>query len=129
MPIVKSKADVARYLGISYRTVQNWARAGMPRLSDGRYDSDQVETWLKEKRYLGATFRAMASDKEIQDLFGIAVLQLRRGLQSLCQAYVFARGKGRIRLIERALSEILHTTMQQASLLETKEGEHPARPR
>ena len=119
--IVKKLSDVARYFGKTPRTVQRWKRAGMPRTSGG-YDLGQVETWLKEMRYLGATFRAMADEKELQDLFEIAVLQLRRGLQSLCQAYVFARGKGRIRLIERALNEILHTTMQQASLLEEKSG-------
>lgn len=65
----------------------------------------------------------MEHEVQIKDLFDLAEGELRKGLQHLCQVYVSVRGKSRARLIDRALREILHSTMQQASLLENGEGE------
>jgi hypothetical protein len=123
--VAKSLQEVARHLGKSLRQTQRYARAGMPRISGG-YDLHQVEIWLKSAKYSGSSLRRLEQESLAADLFDLAVLELRQGLQHLCQVFIMARGKTRVRLVERALKGILQGTMQQCSLLEGREGEAEA---
>jgi hypothetical protein len=118
MAILRSVVDVALHYGRTPRAIRNWIRAGMPRLADGRFDLAQVELWLVERRHLGASLREMALQEEIRTLFEAAALHLRRGLQEFASAYVAARGKGRIQLLDRAVRDILHGCAHQQLLLE-----------
>jgi hypothetical protein len=115
--IAKTLREVAQHFGKCERTAQRWARAGMPRIAGGRYDLGQVEDWLKSTKYLGASLREFEAEAQAKDLFEVAVLQLRHGLENLCRAFVVARGRTRARLIDRAIRDILHGTMKQESLL------------
>jgi hypothetical protein len=123
--IVRGLSEVARHFGKSTRTAQRWRQAGMPKLAGGRFDLDQVETWLKSARYLGASLRQLADDNEIQDLFELAVVELRRGLKHLCESFVKARGKTRARLVDGAIRDILRGVHHQQSLLEKEGGGAP----
>ena len=120
--VVRTLAQVAKHFGRSPRTAQRWKRAGMPRLPGHGYDLGEIAHWLKTASYLGATFRQMEADERVNALFESAVVQLRRGLQNLCQAFVKARGAGRIRLIDRAVRDILRGAAWQQSLLEQGGG-------
>lgn len=115
-PIVRSLDEVGRHFGKCRRTAQRWARAGMPKLTGDRYSLSQVEAWLRSKRYLGANFRQLEEETKINSLFEAAVLELRRGLENLCQAFVSCRGKRRQALIDHAVREILHIAMHQGAL-------------
>jgi len=119
---VMTLVELGKHFGKCRRTMQRWRRAGMPRTAGGGYDVGQVETWLETARYLGATFRKMEADERVNSLFERAVVELRQGLQHLCESFVRARGKGRSRLIDRAVRDILHGAAHQQSLLEN-EGE------
>jgi predicted transcriptional regulator len=115
--IVKRVAEVAEFFGKTPRTVRNWIRAGMPKLSGGAgYDLQQVEDWLRSVKYLGG-FRGAEADLKAASLFESSVMHLRRGLEQLCRAYVSVRGKTRERLIARALRDIVHGVMRQESFL------------
>jgi len=124
MSVVRSLAEVASRFGKNVRTAQRWKRAGLPR-APGGYDLERVEEWLKTKQYQGASFRALAEVREISELFELAIIHLRQGAEFLFQAVVKARGKGRGRLINRLIREILVSTMRQASLWQEKGGESP----
>jgi len=43
--VVKTMEEVARVMGVSYRTVQRWKQDGMPTTQDGFYDLDQIKEW------------------------------------------------------------------------------------
>jgi len=43
--IVKTLDEVARVMGVSYRTAQRWKKDGMPETKDGYYDLETVRTW------------------------------------------------------------------------------------
>jgi len=43
--VVKTMEEVARVMGVSYRTVQRWRQDGMPTTQDGFYDLDKVKDW------------------------------------------------------------------------------------
>ena len=43
--IVKTVDEIAKVMGVSYRTVQRWKRDGMPVTKDGYYDLDEVKEW------------------------------------------------------------------------------------
>lgn len=45
--------EVAKALGVSARTVQYWARDGMPKTDDGNYDLIEIQTW-RHMRNVGA---------------------------------------------------------------------------
>ena len=47
--IVRGLRAVADHFGRSLRTVQRWAKEGMPRLSGKRFDLIQVQAWLDLK--------------------------------------------------------------------------------
>jgi phage terminase Nu1 subunit (DNA packaging protein) len=118
--------ELAAHFGRTPRTIRNWRRAGMPTLPDGgRCDLDQVTTWLKSTRYLGASLRDLEEDERAATLIELAVVQLRRGLENLCRAFLVARGRGRDQLIDRAVRDILHGVMRQELLLEKEGGEGP----
>lgn len=128
--VVQSLAEVGRHFGRCRRTAQRWRRAGLPRLSSGAYDLDEIGGWLKTTKGLGATFRQMESDEQVTILFERAVMELRRGLQHLCESFVKARGRTRATLIHRALRGILQDTMKQVSLLDGGgKAAGPGRPR
>ncbi len=114
---VRTLREVGEHFGKTVRTAQRWRRAGMPKSSAG-FDLGQIEEWLRSKPYLGKSFQEMETEVQIQDLFDLAVMELRRGLRHLCQAFIRARGKTRQQLIDRAVRGVLHGCLVQASLLE-----------
>lgn len=122
--IVRSLREVAEHFGRCPRTAQRWRRAGLPRCSAG-YDLGQVEQWLKARAYIGASLRKLEEQALADDLFELAVQELRRGLQHLCQAFIKARGESRQHLVDRAVRQILKGCVVQASLLE-QESREPA---
>jgi len=58
--VVKTIDEVARIMGVSYRTVQRWKKDGMPETKDGYYDLETVRTWhaarLEEDNTEGKAF-------------------------------------------------------------------------
>jgi hypothetical protein len=120
MAILPTVRAAAAHYGRTPRALRNWIRAGMPRRADGGFDTDAVDLWLRERRYLGASLRSMAVDQEVRTMFEMAVYHLRLGLQEFAGAYVSSRGRNRARLIDRMIREILQSTAHQASLLETQ---------
>lgn len=122
MAILKNATEVAIHYGRTPRAIRNWIRAGLPRQADGRFDSEKVDMWLRERRYLGSSLRALAADQETRTLFEMAVFHLRRGLKELVAAYVLSRGKNRARLLDEATRDILHGVACQQSLLEGEKG-------
>ncbi len=123
--VVKTLRRVGQHFCRDERTIRRWCRAGMPRRGDRSYDLKEIEEWLKRKRYLGSNFRQMEREETFATLFEIATLELRRGLEHLCTAFVSARGKTRARLIDRAIKGIIQGTMTQASLLVDPEEPTP----
>lgn len=119
--IVRSLREVGNHFGRTLRTAQRWRRAGMPKCSAG-YDLGQCAEWLKTKSRAGASFRGLERQDLADKLFDLAVQELRRGLQHLCQAFIKARGKSRQHLVDRAVRNILKGCVIQASLLEEKRG-------
>ena len=120
----KTQKELARELGVTTRTIRNWVRAGMPRLSGGQgFDLNQVQAWRKTVKYCGASLRQMEADAQVNSLFESAVRELQRGLQHLCLAFTKARGVTRQHLIYGAVRGILRGTHIQKSLLEKKGGE------
>lgn len=120
--IVRSLREVGEHHGRTLRTAQRWRRAGMPKCSAG-YDLEQCAEWLRNRARAGASLRELDQQIRLDNLFDLAVRELRRGLQDLCQAFIKARGKGRDRLIDRAVRDILHGAARQQSLLEQGGGE------
>ena len=47
--IIVGQKALAEIFGVSERTVRNWIRAGLPRLSKRRFDRLQVQTWLARR--------------------------------------------------------------------------------
>ncbi len=43
--VVKTLDEVARVMGVSYRTAQRWKKDGMPETKDGYYDLEVVKSW------------------------------------------------------------------------------------
>jgi hypothetical protein len=116
--VVKTLVEVGQHFGKCSRTINRWRRAGMPRLAGGGYDLDQIASWLRNKSYLGSSFRVLQAEAQVQALFQIAVAELHQGLEHFCEAFVKARGRGRDRLIEQAVREVLGDTMKQGNLWE-----------
>ncbi|MFI5329624.1 MAG: hypothetical protein ACHQ2F_01110 [Desulfobaccales bacterium] len=94
----------------------------MPQCSAG-YDLGQVRQWLKAKAYSGAGFRKLEEQALADNLFELAVQELRQGLQHLCLAFIKARGESRQQLIDRAVRQILKGCVVQVSLLEEEVGD------
>lgn len=122
--IVRTLREVAEHRNRCARTAQRWRKAGLPKTPAG-YDLDAVDHWLEAKPYLGASFKQLEEEAQIQDLFHLAVLDLRRGLQHLCESFIKARGRNRAHLVDRAVRDILHGTMRQGILLEEEGGGAP----
>lgn len=122
--IVRSLRKVGEHFGRTLRTAQRWRRAGMPKCSAG-YDLEQCADWLRARAGSGASLREMERQVLVEKLFDLAVVELRRGLQHLCASFVKARGKGRARLIDRAVRDILRGAHHQQSLLEGEGGARP----
>lgn len=58
---IVSKEEVATYVGKSWRTIYRWVeQKGFPRLSDGRFDLDQVDAWVRRKKGAGDPAQASA---------------------------------------------------------------------
>ena len=121
--IVKSLREVGTHFGRTTRTAQRWRRAGMPRQTGSGYDLDQCADWLRARAGSGASLRELERQAMVERLFEQAVWALRRGLLDLCDAFVRARGKGRSRLIDRAVREILHGAARQQGLWEGEGGD------
>lgn len=115
--LVRTQKKVALHFGRTVRTVQRWIRAGMPKTARG-YDLADCEKWLKAQAYRGSVFKEVEHQVLVDRLFELAVEDLRRGLLHLCSAYVRIRGKGRARLIDRTVRDILHGSARQQSFLE-----------
>lgn len=47
--VVRTMEEVARIMGVSYRTVQRWKMDGMPVNKDGFYDLEAVKVWHSER--------------------------------------------------------------------------------
>jgi len=47
--IVKTIDEVAKVMGVSYRTVQRWKREGMPLTKENFYDLDAIKNWHETK--------------------------------------------------------------------------------
>jgi phage terminase Nu1 subunit (DNA packaging protein) len=115
--LVKTQVEVARFFQVTERTVSNWKKSGMPTKTRGGYDLDAINHWRQTQKYLGASLKACEQEGKTVALFQIAVGELRRGLEHLCAAYLLARGKGRQRLIDQTLKDIVMGTMVQGDLL------------
>jgi len=48
--IIVGQKAVAEHFGVSDRTVRNWIKAGMPKLSRRRFDLVQIQIWLDRKQ-------------------------------------------------------------------------------
>ena len=119
--LVRSQTEVARHFKVTDKTVGNWRRAGMPGFY-GSYDLNQIEVWLKSRKYQGARFKAMEQETKATALLEVAVGELRRGLEHLVAAWSLARGRGRQRLLDQVLKGVVHGAMNQMSFLEADEG-------
>lgn len=61
-PIIVGQKAVAEIFEVTERTVRNWIKAGMPRLSRRRFDRGQIQAWLDRKDGQVATRPAPAGD-------------------------------------------------------------------
>lgn len=50
MVIVKTKTELAAVLNVRNGTVTDWSKRGMPRRSDGTYDTDMVAEWNRQRK-------------------------------------------------------------------------------
>jgi DNA-binding transcriptional MerR regulator len=124
MASVGTKKEVAEFFGVTTRAVRYWEAAGMPRR--GRlYDLDQIRLWLRGRRLSGKSLQELQNETQVEDLFFLAVQQLRQGLQNLCVAFTKARGKHRQALVDRAVRGILYDAKVQVSLLQGEGEERP----
>jgi phage terminase Nu1 subunit (DNA packaging protein) len=53
--IIVGQKAVAEHFGVSDRTVRNWIKAGMPKLSRRRFDLLQIQAWLDRRQGLEPT--------------------------------------------------------------------------
>lgn len=85
---------VARHFGRNIRTIQRWMRAGMPQLSGGLFDADEIEAWLQQHRpwpELQAKppeleYLPQPVTSEIEALCGAGCEGLRQGFKTLRKA-------------------------------------------
>jgi hypothetical protein len=47
--IIVGQKAVAEVFGVTERTVRNWIKAGMPKLSKRRFDRQQIQAWMDRK--------------------------------------------------------------------------------
>jgi phage terminase Nu1 subunit (DNA packaging protein) len=67
--IIKGKPAVAMHFGVSERTVRRWAKdSSFPRLSGGRFDLIQIQSWLDAKDGRAPTALARAGDARQPEL-------------------------------------------------------------
>jgi len=94
--ILEHPRQVARHFGRSIRTIQRWIARGMPCLSDGLFDVEEIENWLKKQ---GPAEELKARPQEFEflpgpvapdvaALYGAGIAGLRKGLKTLSRALV-----------------------------------------
>lgn len=62
--ILNSPKALAKHLGKSSRTIRRWIKAGIPQLSDGRFDVGQVQTWIEGRQGLITGALAIPKDQD-----------------------------------------------------------------
>jgi phage terminase Nu1 subunit (DNA packaging protein) len=67
--IIRGQKAVAEHFGVADRTVRNWIKAGMPRLSGRRFDLVQIQKWLDQRQGIeAAPLMARSTDPRQPDL-------------------------------------------------------------
>jgi hypothetical protein len=94
--IFTHKRQVARHYGVTTRSVERWIKRGMPVLSDGCFDSSEIDAWRSTKgpvedlkaRPVELAFLSEPVPPDVVTLFSAGMAELRRGLKTLNRGLV-----------------------------------------
>jgi hypothetical protein len=94
--ILTNKRQIARHYGVTVRSIERWIARGLPLLSDGCADSDEIDVWRQTKgpaqelkaRPVELAFLSQPIPEDVIMLFTAGVAEFRRGLKTLTRGLV-----------------------------------------